>query len=467
MRRCVLCLAALIVGFAATAQAEPRLIALVSIPSGTSDLSQKTAAPLENGNAGNMFGGIGSGLSYLGAGRFVALPDRGPNAKTYNAAVDHTTSYVPRFQTIDMVLTPSAPGVPLPFTVTPKLVATTLLSSRTPLIYGSGAPAGLGNGAPAINTAGTWYFSGRSDNFDPAKPSSDPANGRLDPEGVRVGSDGALYISDEYGPVLYRFNSLSGERMWDYDLPANLAVAQPAAVGLDEDAANRFGRTGNKGMEGLAVTPDGATLVGIMQAPLRQDARPDGVDAGVVRIVTIDIVSGKTHEYAYALDNIAKSGKIKYGGVNEILAINNHEFLVDERDGKGLGDPDNLEAKFKHVYRIDLTDAIPIDDLAGEAALLPKVVAKTLVLDLVDLAGRAGLAPTQIPAKIEGMTFGPDIALDGQTVHTLWISGDNDFTDDPNMIFVVALADADLPGYVAAKPSYEVAPPHINCATCK
>lgn len=467
MRRYVLCLAALIAGFAVTAQSEPRLIALVSIPSGASDLSQETAAPLENGNAGNMYGGIGSGLSYLGLDRFVALPDRGPNAKTYNAAVDHTTSYIPRFQTIDMALTPSPPGASLPFTVEPKLVATTLLSSATPLVYGSGTPYALPAGAPAINTGKSWYFSGRSDNFDPAKPSSDPANGRLDPEGIRVAPDGTVYISDEYGPVLYRFNSLTGERLWGYNLPANLAVAHPAATGPAEDAGNTSGRSGNKGMEGLALTPDGKTLVGIMQAPLRQDGRPDSVDAGVVRIVTFDIASGATHEYAYALDNIGKSGNVKYGGVNEILAVNNHEFLVDERDGKGLGDPDNPEAKFKRVYRIDLAGAVPVDDLAGEAALLPKAVAKVQVLDLVDLAGRTGITPTQIPAKIEGMTFGPDIALDGQTVHTLWISGDNDFTDDPNMIFVVALSDSDLPGYVAAKPSYDGTPPQINCATCK
>lgn len=48
-------------------------------------------------------------------------------------------------------------------------------------------------------------------------------------------------------------------------------------------------------MEGLAVTPNGKLLVGIMQANLEQD------DTGNLRIVTIDTRTGETHEYAYLL----------------------------------------------------------------------------------------------------------------------------------------------------------------------
>ena len=42
-------------------------------------------------------------------------------------------------------------------------------------------------------------------------------------------------------------------------------------------------------MEGLAITPDGRTLVGIMQAALIQDAAEGGAAAKLLRIVTIDI----------------------------------------------------------------------------------------------------------------------------------------------------------------------------------
>ena len=83
-------------------------------------------------------------------------------------------------------------------------------------------------------------------------------------------------------------------------------------------------------MEGLAITPDGRTLVGAMQSPLAQDG--GDVKGGVTRIVTIDIPTGKTREYAYKLDTGMKTT------ITEIVAINDHEFLVDERDSKGLAD---------------------------------------------------------------------------------------------------------------------------------
>ena len=36
--------------------------------------------PLENGLAGNLLGGLGSGLAWAGGSTFVAVPDRVPNA---------------------------------------------------------------------------------------------------------------------------------------------------------------------------------------------------------------------------------------------------------------------------------------------------------------------------------------------------------------------------------------------------
>src|SRR4030095_16516194 len=83
----------------------------------------------------------------------------------------------------------------------------------------------------------------------------------------------------------------------------------------------------NKGMGGLAITPDGNTLVGIMQTALIQDAAQGGAAVNLLRIVAVDVSTGKTlHEYAYLLTTGS--------GVSEITALNNHEFLVDERDGK-------------------------------------------------------------------------------------------------------------------------------------
>ena len=420
--------------------------------SGPTDLSGLGGQVLENGLAGNVLGGMGSGLAWAGGNTFLALPDRGPNATNYGtqpSPLDNTVSYISRFQTVQMALTPGGVSIngttALPFAVTPTLTATTLLSSPTPLNYGTGAGLGVTaagtpvpNGAPALNTTNnTNYFTGRSDNFG-AGNSGNSANARLDPESIRMSNDGrSVFISDEYGPYVYQFDRATGARIQSFTLPGNLYVANPNAVGKNEEAPNNTsGRVDNKGMEGLAITPDGKTLVGIMQAPLLQDP------SKLLRIVTIDIATGTTHEYGYLLTNGS--------GVSEITAINDHEFLVDERDGNGLGSGN--AAGTKQLFKIDLTGATDITNLTGTAAK-NAAVSKTLFVDLVSLLNAQGWASTVIPSKIEGMAFGADVVSGGTLYHTLWIANDNDFlpgsptdttTSGPNEFYVLGVTDADL-----------------------
>jgi len=400
------------------------------------DLSGLTA-PLENGVAGNALGGIGSALAWAGGNTFIATPDRGPNAVSYNSQIDDTSSYISRFQTVTLNLTANTSGSGLAFNLTPTLTATTLLSSPTALNYGSGTGLGnkidgvtpIGSGAPTINTATANYFTGRSDNFA-AGLSTNPNNARLDPEGVRVSNDGkSVFVSDEYGPYVYQFDRTTGQRLQSFALPSNLAIANLSPQGATEIAGNTTGRVTNKGMEGLSITPDGKTLVGMMQAPLEQDAKKN------LRIVTIDIASGTTHEYAYKLTNGS--------GVSEVVALNDHQFLVDERDGSGLGNGDS--AAVKQLFRVDLNGAQDVTNMSGD--LSAKAVGKTLVLDMVGVLNANGIASNQIPAKIEGLAFGQDVVINGVTKHTIYVSNDNDFvpgTAGPNNFYVFAASDTDL-----------------------
>lgn len=431
-----------------------RLIAIGSLPGTIGDESRATSDALESGVAGNLLGGLGSGFAYAGWNRFIAVPDRGPNALSYNAAVDDTSSYVNRFQTIYMQLAPQTDGA-LPFSLTPIVERTTLLYSRTPLHYGSGDGLGVGPGAPAINRHHAFYFTGRSDNFDATQPTSDRDDARLDPESVRVSNDGlTVYISDEYGPYVYQFSRITGERLRTFALPDYFAVAQPSPQGATEIAGNKSGRVANKGMEGLAITPDGRQLVGALQSPLVQDG---GTSGRFTRLVTIDVRTGATHEYAYELTNIGTAAKPKYPTVSEVVAINGHELLVDERDGKGRGD--DTTAAYKMIYRIDLAGAADVAGLFGDANLAGKAVAKAPFLDVVAALTAQGISAKDIPAKLEGLAFGHDLVVDGARVHTLWITNDNDFVgtvvdsshpngiDNPNQFFVFAVDSDALPGY--------------------
>lgn len=430
--------------FLASFLATPAQAGIVYLANGTltnnTDLSGLSGL-LENGMPANILGGIGSGLAYAGGNSFLAVPDRGPNATPYNSAVDDTVSYISRFHTLNMALTASAPGSALPFTLTPSLSETTLLFSPTALTYGSGAGLGaLGSGAPAQNNATTFYFSGRSDNFG-AGGSGNADNARFDPESIRVSNDGkSVFISDEYGPYVRQFDRASGKLIKTFTLPSHLDAPNLSPKGDTEIAGNSSGRVANKGMEGLALTPDGKTLVGIMQAALIQDAA-DPATANLLRIVTIDIATGVTHEYGYKLTTGS--------GVSDIVAINDHEFLVDERDGKGLGDGTN--AKIKQIFKIDLTGAADITSLTGAAAASAAVTKSgTPFLDLVAALTAAGITKDQIPAKIEGITFGQDIMYGGSLYHTLYIANDNDFVPGvagPNQFYVFGFQDGDLPNF--------------------
>ena len=162
-----------------------------------------------------------------------------------------------------------------------------------------------------------------------------------DSEGLAVMRDGSFWVSDEYGPFVTHF-SRDGrqiERLSPFDgsLPVELRERHP-----------------NKGMEGLTVTPDGKTLVGIMQSALDSPDGPKSKNVNAVRIVTIDLRSRRTHEYVYLLHSDGEPTT----AVSEIAALNDHQFLVDERDGEVEPGAN------KKLYKIDLRGATDVGKYA-------------------------------------------------------------------------------------------------------
>ena len=423
--------ASALLALAAQSQAaEPVLIGMGSLSSSQSDLSGLNYS-LESGIAANQLGGVGSALAWAGGNTFLALPDRGPNAAAwlnntaFGATVDNTTSFISRFHTLQLNLV-ATPGGALPYTLQTTLKATTLLSSSTALTYGATAPTmnGLVN-SNTLTAGSTQYFSGRSDNFA-AGLSTNPNNARLDPEGMRVSNDGkSVFVSDEYGPYVYQFDRATGERLRTFSLPNSFAIANLTPSVNTEISGNTAGRVTNKGMEGLAISPDGKTLFGFMQSPLIQD----GGDGGRYnRIVKIDIATGVVSQFAF--DN--RIGTKNYNS-SELLALNDHELLVLERDGKGLGDGSpGSNAAVKELIKINLTGATEVSGIANLAT--PAGVAAAIVgtpfLDIKAAMNAAGVSNAMVPSKLEGIAFGEDVTVNGKTMHTLYLSNDNDFLGD-------------------------------------
>lgn len=397
----------LMTGLAAAAPIE--LIGTGTLPGNASDGLKLVPRILEDGTPHDRVGGFGSALAYTGAGNlYIGVPDRGP--------FDGRTSYVDRYYLLNIAVTPGAP--------TP--VAVTLVAA-TPLAKESGA-----------------LFTGSTKAFD---TTNSPASLRLDPEGVRVSRTGTFFVSDEYGPFVYEF-SATGRRLRALTVPAKFLIEHPTAEQPDQPGGelpptNVSGRQANRGMEGLAISPDGTTLYGIMQNALVQDGALNASNSrrGVNnRILVIDIATGGTRELLYQLDN-------RSYGVNEIVAIDDHQFLVIERDGAA-----GAAAAAKLIFKIDITGADDVSDIAnlpqtglpdkpGQPGTPVKPVAKTLFLDLLSPA--FGLAGATFPEKIEGLAFGPPLP-DGRRL--LLVTSDNDFlVANPSKIFAFAIDAATLP----------------------
>jgi hypothetical protein len=259
---------------------------------------------------------------------------------------------------------------------------------------------------------------------------ADPSG--LDSEGLVALADGTFWVSDEYGPHLVHFAS-------DGTTIEQIEPFAVNALGHKLPTCLKF-RIINKGMEGLTLTPDGKTLVGLMQSPLaNQISESDAGKSSPLRIVTIDIATGATHQYLYLVDDPKFT-------CSEITAVSNTDFLVDERDGKFPGSSD--PSIQKRVYRVSLVGATDVSDPADgvngklfggqsiellttkqnsatcRATLLANgitPVGKTLVFDILGESAAIGMLGSLYPHdKVEGMAL-----VDGG--RTLVMSNDDDF----------------------------------------
>lgn len=302
-------------------------------------------------------GGYGSSMDAdpRAGNRFYALTDRGPNADYKNGAYGKgktfpVADYTPRIGHFEV----TADG-------TIKLLDTILLKRPD-----GTAITGLPNSSALGGTGETPYHADGSPVLeDDSKPYDADTNPiklddyGLDPEGLVAMKDGSFWISDEYGPHMVHFDASGKEigRINPFAADVRNVQTLPAEFAY---------RRANRGMEGLTVTPDQSTLVGIMQSTMQL---PDKTvqNETLTRIVTINPTTGETHQYLYQQEIAANSN-------SEIKALSATEFLVLERDGAFLyGGPDGAGAAkptaMKHVYRIDLSSGTDLESVAATAVL--------------------------------------------------------------------------------------------------
>jgi len=390
-----LCLASACAAVVLQTSCFPRSIELLgvgTVPGDATDGLALVPPVLEDGTPHNRLGGFGSGIAYTGHGtRYVATPDRGPSGKT---------SYANRYYVFDI-------AVPLSGQVDIRLIAAKTLSNQL--------------GHPYV---GTEAIFGRADCTD---------SSALDPEAIRVSGRGTFFLSDEYGPAIVEVDA-EGKEVRRLPVAKKVLGGRLSAKGTEADSRAApeaaTGRQPKYGMEGLAVSPDGAKVYAIMQSPLFQDHAIDDHNEAVGlnnRIVEIDLATSRTREFVYPLES-------KKNGVSEMLSVSADEFLVLERDLEGS----SLTA-FAKLFKIDIagaTDVSAVERLPARGVPSGvRPVGKSPFLDLRDR--RFASAGSSCPAKAEGLAFGPDL-VDGRRL--LLVSCDNDFnasTDTKILAFAV------------------------------
>ncbi len=225
--------------------------------------------------------------------------------------------------------------------------------------------------------------------FDLAGATLAPSADGLDSEGLAIAPDGSFWVSDEYGPHIVHFD----------------------ATGRTIERINPFGsgkggrkiplvfarRRPNRGMEGLTITPDGKTLVGMMQFPLYNPSAAAISGSLAIRILTFDIASGDTKQYVYLMERANLQAN------SEIVAITNTTFLVLERDGEYATEA-NKSTVFKRLYKIDLAGATDISDPANGVA--GKLFGGKTVEELKDAATLSsnGITPVRKTLAVDLMT---------------------------------------------------------------
>ncbi len=271
-----------------------------------------------------------SGISLLDGkilfGELLAQPDRGFG--------DGLFDYHPRTESLFYVMNLLSPGAqPAPGTTFPQNQIQ-LVNTGTTLVRDQNS-----NNFTGFDASDTNQSAFPAAIVPASLPGSTPGFHRsLDAEGIRLTFGGTFYTSDEYGPYIYHFTRFG--RLLDTIVPPAAFIPKvdstygSRVVNFTAATDPDSGRRANRGLEGLGITDHGRKLVAMLQSPLIQDGGSKKT-AQNTRILIFDSRSGKLlHEYVYPLTLNNAGGNTP---VSELLALNDHQFLVLERDNLGRG----------------------------------------------------------------------------------------------------------------------------------
>ena len=219
----------------------------------------------------------------------------------------------------------------------------------------------------------------------------------VDSEGLVLNPDGSFWVSDEYGPYIYKFSS-TGKMIQAIRPPEAYIPRRNGTVSFSADsppfydptetiipADTTSGRDNNQGFEGLTVSDDGNSLFALLQSALDQEGGPDNPYRLNTRLIEYDI-SGISpvykKEYIVKLPLYASSKtKFKVAAQSEIHYLSPTQFLVLSRDSDAGHGQASSQSIYRHADIFDISaPATDIQSTANDAAN-GSVASSTGVLD--------------------------------------------------------------------------------------
>ncbi len=375
-------------------------------------------------------------------GTIYSQPDRGI---TRSGAA---TNYAPRTHRLSLSFAPAPNGATTQSQLAFTLEDTTRLTESTGTLLTSLDPV-------ANSTGGS--RAGFAFNLPQA------SNGRIsiDAEGLVLLPDGTFFISDEYGPYVYRFSAtgtlLGAIRPPEAFIPKrnnrdsfssdNAAAGQPAPSPSEPST----GRENNQGFEGLTASPDGRTLYVLMQSATRQDGGAGGSTLRrYTRLLAYDLTSQTTPtlkgEWILPLPLYTQGGLTQVASVGDLVVLNSRQFLVLARDGNGRG-ASTTASLYRAIVVYDVTAATNLAGTAFDSAttpVAPNGVLATAVTPatsavLIDLNDSSQLVKfglnnssadnaNTLSDKWESLALAPALDPSAPDDFFLFVGNDNDFS---------------------------------------
>ncbi|KLO16353.1 hypothetical protein SCHPADRAFT_901583 [Schizopora paradoxa] len=400
-------------------------------------------------STGDTIGGIGSAIAFKRgtfmsntdgtfSGTLTVQPDRGFN-------VDGTVDYQGRQFDIDFVLTPYYGTADLSFDDALQTLSLTYI--RTLLYTERNDTKTTGLDALAVRAADSGFP--QDPTADPPLPIPSQSFNRLtlDCEGLVLNADGTFWMSDEYGPYIYRFAS-DGSLIQVISPPDAILPMVKNKLNFTSMNDPDTGRAGNQGFEGLTVSPNGNTLFALLQSATIQDGGNKKSTSRFTRLLSYDVSDLTVETPALIGEWVVPLPQDSSGDTlaqSEMHFISENVFFVLARDANGHGGNSDTSA-YKQADLIDISGATDIHDTEfddpsnpiASKGKLDKSITPALYVPFVNFINNTQLArfglhngspadQTLIDAKWESLALAPVNDPANPNDYFLFTAADNDF----------------------------------------